>query len=409
MTDNQDNVATKVDAAAGSPNMAPATVVWLVARREMWAKLRDKGFLLSTGFILVAILASAILPAALSDDSPTYDVGVVGSIAELEPVVQARAEAEGAEVDLRSYDDPDAARSAIEAEEIEAAVDGNEVIVDSELDPSLERILNGANAALASGERLAEAGIDPNQVSQALSVPPLELVTLDADAERNEQRQVIAFLGVAVLYGLLILMGQYVAMGVVEEKSSRVVELLLSTIKPWQLLAGKVIGLGLLGLAQLLVMCVVGLGAAIGFDVLAVPGDAIGTMAQVIGWFVLGYAFYAAVFAAGAALVSRQEDLQSVLLPMIIVLVAAFVVAIQAAQNPGGLLARITSLVPALSPMVMPVRSAGGGVAWWEIVVAVVLMLAAIALVIRLGGRIYAGALLRTGGKVKVKEALAAS
>ncbi|MGI8694939.1 MAG: ABC transporter permease [Geodermatophilaceae bacterium] len=128
-----------------------------------------------------------------------------------------------------------------------------------------------------------------------------------------------------------------------------------------------------------------------------------------IGWFVLGYAFYAAVFAAGAALVSRQEDLQSVLLPMIIVLVAAFVVAIQAAQNPDGLLARITSLVPALSPMVMPVRSAGGGVAWWEIVVAVVLMLAAIALVIRLAGRIYAGALLRTGGKVKVKEALAGS
>ncbi len=128
----------------------------------------------------------------------------------------------------------------------------------------------------------------PAEVAQALSVPPLELVRLDADAERNAQRQVIAFLGVAVLYGLLILMGQYVAMGVVEEKSSRVVELLLSTIKPWQLLAGKVIGLGLLGLAQLLVVCVAGLSAAIAFDVVAVPGDAIGTMAQVIGWFVLG-------------------------------------------------------------------------------------------------------------------------
>ena len=218
----------------------------------------------------------------------------------------------------------------------------------------------------------------------------------------------IAFLGVAVLYGLLILMGQYVAIGVVEEKSSRVVELLLSTIKPWQLLAGKVIGLGLLGLAQLLVVCVAGLSAAIAFDVVAVPGDAIGTMAQVIGWFVLGYAFYAAVFAAGAALVSRQEDLQSVLLPMITLLVAAFFVAITAAQNPDGLLARITSFVPALSPMVMPVRSAAGNVAWWELVVAVGLMLAAIAAVIRLGGRIYAGALLRMGGgKVKVKDALA--
>ncbi|MEJ7702423.1 MAG: ABC transporter permease [Geodermatophilaceae bacterium] len=379
----------------------------MVARREIAAKLRDKGFLLSTAFILVAVLASALLPVLLTDDSPTYDVGVVGVDAELEAAVQAQAEAAGAAVELRSYDDVDAARAAVESEEIEAAIDGEQVVVDSALDSMLERILNAASAAVAAEQRLVEVGIDPAEVAQALAVPPLELVRLDADAERNAQRQVIAFLGVAVLYGLLILMGQYVAMGVVEEKSSRVVELLLSTIKPWQLLAGKVIGLGLLGLAQLLVVCVAGLSAAIAFDVVAVPGDAIGTMAQVIGWFVLGYAFYAAVFAAGAALVSRQEDLQSVLLPMITLLVAAFFVAITAAQNPDGLLARITSFVPALSPMVMPVRSAAGNVAWWELVVAVGLMLAAIAAVIRLGGRIYAGALLRMGGKVKVKDALA--
>ena len=387
--------------------MKPAAVVWLVARREIAAKLRDKGFLLSTAFILVAVLASALLPVLLTDDSPTYDVGVVGVDAELEAAVQAQAEAAGAAVELRSYDDVDAARAAVESEEIEAAIDGEQVVVDSALDSMLERILNAASAAVAAEQRLVEVGIDPAEVAQALAVPPLELVRLDADAERNAQRQVIAFLGVSVLYGLLILMGQYVAMGVVEEKSSRVVELLLSTIKPWQLLAGKVIGLGLLGLAQLLVVCVAGLSAAIAFDVVAVPGDAIGTMAQVIGWFVLGYAFYAAVFAAGAALVSRQEDLQSVLLPMITLLVAAFFVAITAAQNPDGLLARITSFVPALSPMVMPVRSAAGNVAWWELVVAVGLMLAAIAAVIRLGGRIYAGALLRMGGKVKVKDALA--
>jgi len=271
--------------------MKPAAVVWLVARREIAAKLRDKGFLLSTAFILVAVLASALLPVLLTDDSPTYDVGVVGVDAELEAAVQAQAEAAGAAVELRSYDDVDAARAAVESEEIEAAIDGEQVVVDSALDSMLERILNAASAAVAAEQRLVEVGIDPAEVAQALAVPPLELVRLDADAERNAQRQVIAFLGVAVLYGLLILMGQYVAMGVVEEKSSRVVELLLSTIKPWQLLAGKVIGLGLLGLAQLLVVCVAGLSAAIAFDVVAVPGDAIGTMAQVIGWFVLGYAF----------------------------------------------------------------------------------------------------------------------
>ncbi len=374
--------------------MKPAAVVRLVARREIAAKLRDKGFLLSTAFILVAVLASALLPVLLTDDSPTYDVGVVGVDAELEAAVQAQAEAAGA---------------AVESEEIEAAIDGEQVVVDSALDSMLERILNAASAAVAAEQRLVEVGIDPAEVAEALSVPPLEVVPLDTDAERNAQRQFIAFLGVVVLYGLMILIGQYVAMGVVEEKSSRVVELLLSTIKPWQLLAGKVIGLGLLGLAQLLLICVAGLAAAIAFDVLAVPGDAIGAMAHVIGWFILGYALYAALFATGAALVSRQEDLQTVLMPLIGILVAAFVVAIQAAQNPDGVLARITSLVPALSPMVMPVRSAAGAVAWWELVLAVVLNLVAIALVIRLGGRVYAGALLRTGGKVKIKDALAGS
>ena len=104
--------------------MKPAAVVCLVARREIAAKLRDKGFLLSTAFILVAVLASALLPVLLTDDSPTYDVGVVGVDAELEAAVQAQAEAAGAAVELRSYDDVDAARAAVESEEIEAAIDG---------------------------------------------------------------------------------------------------------------------------------------------------------------------------------------------------------------------------------------------------------------------------------------------
>lgn len=201
--------------------MRPSAVVWLVARREMAAKLRDTGFLLSTAFILVAILASALLPAAFGDDSSAYDVGVVGSTAELEAAVRAQADAAGADIQLRSYDDFDTVRSAITADDVEAAIDGEQIIVDSSLDATLERILNGASAAVAAEQRLVEAGIDPSEVSQALTVPPLEIVRLDSDAERNAQRQVTAFLGVAVLYGLLILMGQYVAMGVVEEKSSR--------------------------------------------------------------------------------------------------------------------------------------------------------------------------------------------
>jgi ABC-2 type transport system permease protein len=211
-----------------------------------------------------------------------------------------------------------------------------------------------------------------------------------------------------VLYSLLILFGQFVAQGVVEEKSSRVVELLLATMKPWQLLAGKILGLGALGLAQIVLIAVVGVAGAIAFDIVDVPGELVGTAVTVVLWFVLGYALYAAIFAVGASLVSRQEDLGSVLMPTTLVLVAAFVVGIQAASDPAGTLATVTSYVPGLSPLVMPVRQAAGQVAAWEIVLAVVLMLAAIALVVRLGGRVYAGALLRTGGKTKIREALRA-
>jgi ABC-2 type transport system permease protein len=144
------------------------------------------------------------------------------------------------------------------------------------------------------------------------------------------------------------------------------------------------------------------------FDVVTLPGQLIGTVLTVVAWFVLGYAFYASVFAAAASLVSRQEDLAGVITPMSMLLVVGFLVALQAASNPTGLLAVITSYVPGLSPLVMPVRMAGGGVAWWGVVLAVAIQLVAIALVVRLGGRIYAGALLRTSGKTKLREALRA-
>jgi ABC-2 type transport system permease protein len=231
---------------------------------------------------------------------------------------------------------------------------------------------------------------------------------LDPGAEQDQQRVIVAIIGVGVLYGLLILFGQFVAQGVVEEKSSRVVELLLATMKPWQLLAGKIVGLGLLGLAQIVVIAVVGVVGALAFDLVDIPGELIGTAVSVVLWFVLGYAFYAAIFAVAASLVSRQEDLAAVIMPTTLVLVVAFVVGIQASADPDGPLAVITSFVPGLSPLVMPVRQAAGDVAVWEIALAVVAMLIAITLIVRVGGRIYAGALLRTGGRTKMREALKA-
>jgi ABC-2 type transport system permease protein len=266
----------------------------------------------------------------------------------------------------------------------------------------LQSVVEGAVTQLSLSRQLSQAGIT------RIDVPHVGVTTVDAGADPTGERTGVAVVGIIVLYSLLILMGQFVAQGVVEEKSTRVVELLLSTMRPWQLLAGKIIGLGLLGLAQIVAISVVGVTGALAFGVVSLPGQLIGTVLTVVAWFVLGYAFYAAVFAAAASLVSRQEDLASVITPTTILLVAGFFIAIRSAGDPGGTLATVTSFIPGLSPLVMPVRMAAGGAPWWQVVAAVLVMLVGIALVVRLAGRIYAGALLRTSGRTKIREALRA-
>jgi ABC-2 type transport system permease protein len=384
-----------------------AELVRLVAGREISTRIRDKTFLISSAVILLLVLGGMVFQAVVASGANEVTVGVVGDAATLKPALVAQGTQVGADVTVRGLGDETAGRRALAAGDVDGVlIDGTgsapRLLVQRSPDSTLTATVQGAVGQLAVGRQLTEAGID------SLDVPHVGVTAIDPGSDPTGERTGIAVVGMIVLYTLLILISQFVAQGVVEEKSTRVVELLLSTMKPWQLLAGKVIGLGLLGLAQIVAIAVVGVTGALLFDVVSLPGQLIGTVLTVVAWFVLGYAFYASVFAAAASLVSRQEDLAGVITPMSLVLVVGFFVALQAASNPDSPLARITSFVPGLSPLVMPVRMAGGGVPWWEVVVSVVLMLVAIALVVRLGGRIYAGALLRTSGKTKLRDALKA-
>ncbi|RBY74431.1 ABC transporter permease [Geodermatophilus sp. TF02-6] len=382
-----------------------AALVRLVAGREVSSRVRDRNFIVSSVVILVLLLGVMAFQVAVGSGADQARLGIVGDASRLGTAVEAQGEAVGVDVEVVQYADEAAARAAVEDGDVDGAlVDGTgpapQLLV-GDRDPTLEAVVGSAVNGVAVSDRLLEAGADLQSLPE-VTVTPL------GDAADDGQRVVVAVIGVAVLYGLLILFAQFVAQGVVEEKASRVVELLLATMRPWQLLAGKIIGLGLLGLGQIVVIGVVGVGAALALDVVSVPGELVSTVLTVVAWFVLGYAFYASVFAVAASLVSRQEDLGSVLTPTTLLLVAGFVVAIQAAGDPGSTLATVTSYVPGLSPLVMPVRQAAGEAAGWEVALAVVLMLATIALVVRLGGRVYAGALLRTGGRTRIREALRA-
>ncbi|NEK94785.1 ABC transporter permease [Modestobacter muralis] len=381
-------------------------MVRLVAGREISTRIRDKGFLIGSAVLIVLILGMLVFQVAINSGTDTTRVGVVGGDAAVGEALRTQGQALGTEVEVVDYGDEAAARTAVEDGDVEGALLSPsgvqpELLVESG-GGQVETLVQGAVQGLALDRQLSDAGV------QLEAPPEVEVVPLDPDADADLEAAIVALVGVVVLYSLLLLFGQFVAQGVVEEKSSRVVELLLATMKPWQLLSGKIIGLGLLGLAQMLVIAVIGVAGALAFDVVELPGRLIGTVLTVVAWFVLGYAFYASIFAAAASLVSRQEDLGSVLTPATLLPVVGLVIALQAAQDPTSTLARVTSFVPGLSPMVMAVRQSAGEAALWEVAVAVLIMLVSIAVIVRIGGRIYAGALLRTGGKVKLRDALRA-
>lgn len=388
---------------------APRGMVALVVRREITTRIRERSFLISTVVTLAIVAAVVVLPSLFSQDSDEITVGLVGSSTSVEPALRQAAAVQEVTLTVRRFPDEATARTAVQAGDADAAFLGTDrVLVDSELDGRTEQVVQTAYRQAAGAERLAAAGIDAGAVGRALDVPPLAVTALDPPDPDADARRSAAFFGVLLLYFQLIGYGVWVALGVVEEKSSRVVELLLATLRPWQLLAGKIIGIGLLGLGQLVLTGVVGMAAAVGVGAVDVPSGILGVAGQVLVWFLLGFAFYACLYAALAALVSRQEEVQNVTAPLSILLVGTFFLAIFASESSDSTLVRVTSIVPPFSTMVMPIRWAAGNAPLWQVGVAVALMVLVLVGLVRLAGRIYAGAVLRSGPRVKLRDALAA-
>ena len=252
---------------------------------------------------------------------------------------------------------------------------------------------------------IAEIGLTPDQAQRLLQPPDLSSQSLEPATKERTARAALATIGVILLFMAIVFYGGFVMSGVVEEKSSRVVEVLLSRIRPTELLAGKVLGIGLVGLAQFAVV------AASALVALAVSGNTLtpkttpSTIAWILFWFVLGYGFYSVLYATAGSLVSRQEDAQSIQFPVTAVLLVGYLFSLAAASSPDSTAAFIGSLVPPTAPMVMTVRIANGGVPWWQIVLSVGLMVVTIYGMVQLAGRIYVGAVLRIGRRVKLKEA----
>jgi ABC-2 type transport system permease protein len=381
----------------------------LTARREIVEQLRGRSFLVSTLLSVLILGAIVVVPRLFGLGQPDkFDVGLVGpASAPLGPVLSAQAQTAGVEVRLQRPADAAAAEAAVRDDKLDLAlVDGREVVAKDEPNDQLNVLVQAASRVARVQQRLAGAGLPPGEIQEVLAPAPLPVRSLEPVDEDARSKRSIATVAVFLLYGQLIGYGFAVAMGVVEEKATRVVEVLLAAVRPVQLLAGKVIGLGLVGLIQLAIVGAIGLVTALVVDAISLPSDAWGTVGSVIVWFLLGYAFYASLFAVAGAIVSRQEELQNTATPLNLLLVGAFLVAfVGAANDPGSTLATVTSYLPPTAPLVMPLRVAAGEAATWHVALAFGIMLVSIVAVVLLAGRLYAGAVLRTGARVKLGDA----
>ena len=407
--------AKKASASGGDTPASGWSTVRLVAGRELTTRLRSRAYIVTTLIMFVAVVAGGIVLHLAQGASSAKVVGLTPQTASLAQPLESAAAAAGDDVEVKNVPDAAAAKAGVEDGSLDAALTGDPasftVVVKKELDPTGAAVLTSLRQQTALASAVEKLGGDPAQVSEQLSGVSLDVAPLQPEAQRDGAQIVAGYVAGILLFITLQTCAQLVAQGVVEEKSSRVVELLLATVRPWQLMAGKVLGIGVVGLVQVAVVVLGGAGTAAALGLVKASDIDLGaTAAWALVWFVVGFVMYSLALAALAALVSRQEDIGSVTAPVVMLMIVPYVIGISIAPwNPDSPIVQWLSYIPFCAPLVMPIRIALGTVETWQAVVSVLISLALVPALVWLAGRVYSNAVLRTGARVKLRDALRAA
>lgn len=387
----------------------------MLARREFVERGRTKVFLVAMTLLALSVLAIGPIANAFIDDElePTT-VGLSGREPPgIEEEMIAQGEVVGMEIVVERYtlgveyeaDLEDGTTAAV-------LINGDEIKFfdrpDRTLAALIERSVNvTVERAALQHLGLSEGEIEALQTPVEITVSAVEVDDDPRDGPQEQAERTASFLGAMALYVSIIMFAQFVAVGTVEEKQTRVVEVVLSKVRAWQLLVGKVVGIGVLGLVQLFILASAAFISLQFVNMIEFNIAAVGlpVLANVFFWYILGFTFYAFLYAALGSTVSRQEDLQGLLWLPVVLILPGYFLSIRALQYPDATLAQVTSMLPMWAPFVMPVRIGAGVVEPWELAVSVVgVVLGALAL-IWVGSRVYRGALLRTGSRVGLRDA----
>lgn len=377
----------------------------LVGRREVRSRLGSRAFVVGLATTVALIFGVFGLGTYFGGDEPLR-IGLVGeqpagAVTGLDAVASF-SEIEFELVDFASRAD---AELAVQDGDVDGVVvDGSDLII-MDSAPQLVALVSPAWQQASLVGALGDAGLEDEAIARSLTeATPLSVIELDPDPDADE-RESLAFVSVILLFVAIQLAGAYILMGVFEEKSTKVVELVLSSVRARDLLLGKVIGVGILGLIQIVVLAGSALSAAALFGSNAVPSVSVGLLVTGVVWFVIGYLLYGSIFAAGASLAPRQEDAQSTLAPVSVLLMLSYFGAIFAASDSQSTMATVISWVPFTAPFAMPGRYAAGEAQWWEVVGSMAITAVTAMVVLRLAERIYVRSVIHTDRKLGWREA----
>ncbi len=376
----------------------------LVARREIVVKLTDKAFLIGTVLTLAIITGLLVVQGVLDQRTKTYTVAAAADARTMAGTVQRQATAVDDKVKVTVVPVPDAAAAAAALRSGEADVwlhregdgwvlTGKDQVPDA-LDQAASTVVRQA-ALSANADRLGASVADLTRGAT------LSTGVLDGSAEQKGFADAMGFALAFLFYISSLGFGVTLAASVVEEKASRIVEIITTKIPVRQLLAGKVLGNSAMALAQMALYVVIGLvGLSFTKYSTYLPGVS-GALGWFLTFFLVGFLLIACLWAVAGALASRSEDLQSTSAPLTMLTMAIFF---------GALLLKGTALavfsyVPPLSAVLMPIRVLGGSAAWWEPVLALAVLVVACAGVVLVAERLYRRSLLQTHGRLSLRQA----
>ncbi len=387
----------------------------LVAGREIRERVRGRVFRAVTIILLAVVAAAVVIPTLQKASTKPLAAGVVGGTPSFDSELRALGTSLGQPVVVVHEPNRNSAEQALGAGRLDVVVDvGGTIIVpqpisDTDTSPAA-RFVRAVSTTLGAQQAFARAGLTPAQEAEVAKARPLPVDSLHPGKKARTTSEATALLGVILIFVVLTQYLTWTLMGVMEEKASRVVEVLLATIRPVQLLAGKLLGIGAVALVQAVSLVAFALVLAKVVGSSLVQGTAPLVVASTLVWLILGYAFYSWLYAAAGSLAERQDQVQSLALPLSAPLIFGYIVSLTGVSSgTPSLLVKVLAYLPPTAPFAMPTLVGFGAVTWWQFAFSMLLTAVSTVFVAVVAACVYRRAVLRTGGRVRLRDLLAST